>query len=205
MFFDDQGEDASGVRLYAIKKVFVGRTTKVEPYTNDKNEIKYKVIPSEVPKDEHSNKNLSDYGKVDAELPWYVDTTTIDPSKLSRILVAYKYGILIEADPNNPPVDPVKEEEIKDFGFKDNGDRIFTGKNKEIYSKLQNLNFVKLREFINGSPLTVTARNNLQDMYEYELKGYNPLSRPRFEVTELIKKKLKDYGPGISPIRVNED
>jgi len=119
--------------------------------------------------------------------------------------VAYKYGILVEADPENPPVDPVKDEAIRDFGFKENGDRIFTGRNKEMYAKLQNLNFAKLRDFINGAPLTNSARSNLQDMYDYELKGYNPLSRSRFEVTELLKKKLKEYGPGISSIRVNED
>lgn len=205
MFFDDQGEDASGVRIYAIKQAFIGRETKVEKYINEKNEIKHKLISSDVPKDQYDNKNLTDYGKINVELPWYIDTTTIDPSKLSRILVAYKYGILVEADPENPPAPPVKEEGIKDFGFKDNGDRIFTGKNKEMYAKLQNLTFPKLRDFINGSPLTAAARSNLQDMYEYELKGYNPLSRARFEVTELLKKKLKEYGPGISSIRVNED
>jgi len=205
MFFDDQGEEASGVRLYAVKKVFIGRNTKVEQYTTEKNEIKYKVISSDVPKDEYDNKNLTDYGKVDANLPWFVDTTTIDPTKLSRILVAYKYGILVEADPENPPEPPIKEEEVRDFGFKDNGDRIFTGRNKEMYAKLQNLNFPKLREFINGAPLTSSARSNLQDMYEYEIRGYNPLSRARFEVTELLKKKLREYGPGISSIRINED
>ena len=147
---------------------------------------------------------MTDYGKVDSNLPWYFDTTKIETSKLSRILSAYKYGILVEADPENPPQEIKKEEPKSDFGYKDNGDRIFTGKNTEMFAKLQNLNFSKLRDFINSAPLTNKSRDNLIDLHTYETRGYNSLSRPRFEVLELIKKKLNSFGPSISSIRIND-
>lgn len=203
-FFDEGTPDSSGVRISAARKIFVGRETKLEQY-EERGEIKYKVRPSDIPKDENDNKNLTDYGKVDSNLPWYFDTTKIDPSKLSRILTAYKYGILVEADPDNPPQEIKKEEPKNDFGYKENGDRVFTGKNSEMFAKLQNLTFPKLRDFITSSPLTNRSRDNLIDMHSYEVRGYNPLNRPRFEVLELLKKKLKEFGPSMSSIRVNED
>jgi hypothetical protein len=204
MFFDEGAEDSSGVRIYSVKKVFVSREMKTEKYMKDGKET-VRVIPTPILEDEYKNKNLTDYGKTDSSLPWYFDTTRIPPDKLSRILTAYKYGILVEADPTNPPKEEKLKEEIKDFGFKENGDRIFIGKNKEIFAKLQNLNFNKLREFINSTPKTTTSRENLFCMYDYEQKGYNPLGRGRFEVLELIKKKLNEFGPSMSSIRVNEE
>lgn len=185
MFLDEE----SGVKIYSIKKQFVDRDLK-----------DYQKLA----KDEFNNKSLVDYGKVSINLDWYFDTTKIDSSKLSRIITAYNYGILIKADPEDPPKDQEELKVINDFGFKENGDRIFIGKNKEVYSKLQNNNFETLRRFINDSPSTFSARNNLMDMLDYETKGYNPLNRPRFEVLELLKKKLQEYGPGISSIRVND-
>lgn len=204
-FFDEGTPDSSGVRISTVTKVFVGRETKLEPYTDKDGKTKYKVVPSEVQKDEHNNNNLTDYGKVESDLPWYFDTTKIPSDKLSRILTAYKYGILVEADPNNPPVPPEEKKAEKDFGFEKNGDRVFTGKNKEMFRRLQNLNFAKLRDFVTSAPLTQASRDNLIDLFSYEQRGYNPLGRPRFEVMELIKKKLSEFGPSMSSIRVNED
>lgn len=185
MFLDEE----SGVKIYSIKKQFVDRDLKDS---------------QKLAKDEFNNKNLTDYGKTNVELDWFFDTTKIDSSKLSRIISAYNYGILGEANPEEPPKDIEELKIANDFGFKENGDRIFIGKNKEVYSKLQNNNFETLRKFVNDSPLTSSARNNLMDMLDYENKGYNPLNRARFEVLELIRKKLQDFGPGISDIRVND-
>lgn len=190
MWFDIEGEHSSGIRLYTNNKVFVGRDPK---------------HGSEIPKDKYGNENLSDYGWKEQELPWYVDTTTLPTEKLSRLITAYKMGILVETDPTTTPFTNIKVEIKGDFEIDKNGDRIFIGKNNEVYKRLQNMTFDKLRDFINSCPITQTGRNNLMDLYDYEQKGYNPLSRPRFEVLELVRKKLNEYGPGISPIRVNED
>lgn len=205
MFFDEGDELSSGVRIFAVKKIFIGRKTELEKYLDEKGEEKLRAKITEIPKDEFDNKNISDYGKVDSTLPWYFDTTKIPTEKLSRIVTAFKYGILVEADPENPPEEKKPKEPLKDFGYKENGDRIFTGKNKDVYAKLQNMNFAKIREFVNSAPLTETSRNNLMDMYAYEVRGYNPLNRARQEVLDLLKKKLKEFGPGISSIRLNED
>ena len=203
-FFDEGTDDASGVRISTVKKVFIGRETKVEPYKDKAGETKYKVKVSDIPKDEHNNNDLLDYGKTDSTLPWYFDTTKIPTDKLSRILTAFKYGILVEADPDNPPEVPKEKKDVGDFGHEKNGDRIFIGKNKEMFRRLQNLNFEKIRDFVHNSPLTSSSRDNLIDLHHYENKGYNPLGRPRFEILELIKKKLNEYGPSMSSVRKND-
>lgn len=188
MWFDTEGENASGIRLFTNPKVFVGRSPKEG---------------SDIPKDKFNNDNLNSYGWVDQDVPWYVDVSKIPQNKLSRVILAYSSGILVEADPNEPQ----KKEEIKvkdDFAIDKLGDRIFVGKNKDIYKRLQNMTFDKIKEFINTAPITSAGRTNIQDMLDYEKKGYNPLSRPRFEVLELLRKKLNEFGPGISPIRINE-
>jgi uncharacterized protein YeeX (DUF496 family) len=175
--------------LFATKNVFIGKAP------GDK----------EVPKDKFGNKNLNNYGLIEQDLPWYVDTESIPSNKLSRLIFAYNHGILTEANPENP-VTPIELDiEDHDFKVKDNGDRIFVGKNYEMYQKLQNNNFDVLRKFINSTPKNESGKQNLIDLFDYERKGYNPLSRPRFEVLELIKTKLKEFGPGISGIRINED
>jgi len=74
-----------------------------------------------------------------------------------------------------------------------------------MFQKLQNLNFVKLRDFVNAAPKTDISRQNIFDLYSYEKKGYNALGRPRLEVLELLKKKLKEFGNGISGIRINDE
>ena len=205
MFFDTEGEDSSGVRIYSVKEVFVGREIKLVPGITRDGKKGMVAKATDIPKDKHGNKNLVDYGKVDGELPWYIDTTKIENKKLSRIITAFKYGILVEADPNNPPEEIKQTEQHHDFQINDKGDRIFAGRNKEMFMKLQNMNFNNLRDFITTTPKTSSGRDNLMDLYNYELKGHNPLNRPRLEVIKLLKAKLKEYGPGISSIRINED
>lgn len=207
MWFDIEGETASGVRLYAVDTVFVGRGQ--YPSTNNVKEIKKKTggappIP-DVPKDKFGNQDFINYGFVDAKnLPWYVDTQSIPTEKLSRIILAFKHGILVQADPNNPPIPPEKPEKIKEFQYNSKGERVFVGRNKEMYRKLQSMAFKDLRSFIVSFPTNEDAKNNLIDLFDYEQRGYNRLGRPRAEVIDLIRSKLKDYGPTMSPIRVNE-
>jgi hypothetical protein len=204
MFLDIEGADASGVRLYASKEIFVGREIEFTETRNAEGFLIVKNTP--LAKDKHNNKNINDFGKVDNTLPWYVDTSKIDSTKLSRLITAYKYGILTEADPNVPPdFVPKVEPQKREFEINDKGERIFSGKNKDMFVRLQNMNFKDLREFVTTFPDTAKSKENLMDLYAYELRGYNPLNRPRLEVLDLIKKKLKKYGPGISAIRINED
>jgi len=205
MWLDDQGENCSGIRLFAIKKVLIGRDTHAERYINKEGKEATRPVAGDIKVDEFQNKNLLNYGTENAETPWYFDTTEIPPERLSNILTAFKYGILVEADPENPPM-PVHEViEHKDFKIKDNGERIFVGKNAEMFKKLQNMNFDQLRNFIKTCPNSDLGKTNLLDLLNYETKGYNPLNRYRFEVGELIKNKLKEFGNFISPIRINED
>lgn len=204
MWFDIEGENSSGVKLYAVRDTLVSRPFKmITIIDNDGKELKVPEA-TDIPKDNNRNENTLDFGKVSKELNWYVDTTKIPQEKLSRILLAYKHGILVEADPKSPP-GKVDQSLKRDFSVNQRGERIFVGKNKEMYKKLQNLNFKDLRNFVRNCPKTRSARENLQDLYEYEIAGHNPLARPRHEVLELIKNKLREYGPGISAIRINED
>lgn len=199
-------DDISGVKIYAFSKVFLGRSyeTKVVFDERTGKEIEV-VVATDIPKEQYNDQNILDHNKGETDLPWYFDVDDVPSDKLSRIMLAYNYGILKECDPDNPPERNRKSEPSKDFKNDKSGDRIFVGKNKEMYVRLQNMNFSRLRTFIRNFPVTSNARENLMDMYEYEKKGYNSLSRPRGEVLDLIRDKLNDYGPGMGPIRKNED
>jgi hypothetical protein len=210
MWFDVEGENSSGVKLYAVSSAFVGRGS--YPSNKEVDAIKKRTgsIPTvpEVPKDKFGNQNFVDYGYVSVDknkLPWYVDTQKIPNEKLSRIILAFKHGILVEADPNNPPEQPETVTQVKEFKLNTKGERVFVGQNKEMYKKLQGLAFDDLRSFIQSFPKNEDAKNNLIDLFHYEQKGYNRLERPRIEVLDLIRAKLKEFGPSISAIRVNED
>lgn len=205
MWFDDQGENCSGVRLFASTKVLTGRKFEMTETIDMTGETVNVPVATPLEKDDNNNTDYVSFGKKEADLKWYVDTTKIPKENLSRVLLAYKFGILVEADPKNPPGKKDTSAAKSEFGYKDNGDRVFNGKNKEMYTKLQNLNFINLRKFVNDAPLTKAARRNLIDLLDYEQKGYNPLSRPRQEVLDLIRKKLNEYGPGMTGIRVNEE
>lgn len=203
MWFDTEGENASGVRLFASKNILTSREYKDEQTITNTGETVKRVRTTDIPKDKYDNENYINYGKVDNDLDWYIDTSKIDNKKLSRIITAYNNGILKKADPNNPP-GKVKIEGDSNFKYNKNGDLQFIGKNESMYNKLQNNGFNTIRQFINSSPNTLESRNNLIDLYDYELKGYNKLSRPRGEVLDLIKSRLNSFGCGISPMRLNE-
>lgn len=193
MWFDTEGEGASGVKLFAINTMFVGRGKVDEE--------------KEIARDKFDNKNFVDYGFVDApeDLPWYIDTSKIPPENLSRIILAYKNGILIKTDGKAKPAAIDEKERAKNFKLNNQGERVFIGQNKEMYKKLQNMSFDQLRKFVNTCPLNSASKNNLIDLFHYEQEGYNALSRPRLEVLDLIRAKLKEFGPSMSAIRVNED
>jgi len=184
MWFDTEGEDSSGIKLYSFDKVSVGRGKDGEL-----------VLHSDI---------MTEHYYEDTKLVWYCDTTKIDKNKQSKIILAYQYGILTKADPKNPPV-AISPRQEKDFIINKKGDNVFIGKNKEIYKKLYNLDSIGIRDFIKHSPKTQAAKLNLMDMFDYEKKGYNPECRARGEIIDLIKAKLNEYGPGMSSIRVNED
>jgi hypothetical protein len=190
MWKDTEGDMSSGKVVYAFDKVMVGRN----PHEDD----------PEVQLDKHNNQDLREYGFIDQQLPWFIDLTNIPTEKLGRIIIAYKAGVLVRADPDNPPapkMEPVKNE----WKTKKDGALVFDGKNKEMFKKLQNLNYEKLKLFVNDCPLNEVGRDNLLDLFDYEKRGFNPLSRPRLEVLDMIRGKLKEYGPGMTGIRRNED
>jgi hypothetical protein len=188
MWFDSEGENCSGVKLFVPGASFVGRG---------------KVgAPAE---DKFKNQNYVNFGFVEKELPWYFETSTIPPNKLSRIIVAYNSGILVKADPEKDKVHPVEHEPVKDFKSNKDGDLVFIGKNKAMYKLLQNSKDTALKEFIRNAPATETSRNDLLDLYDYEQKGYNNLARCRGEILDMIRAKLNQFGPGLSPIRMNDE
>lgn len=196
MWMDIEGDSASGIRLYRTTERFVGRGNNLE------NKEKLSVS-----KDAHSNLSSRDgeYGWVDTgEDKSYFCTTDVPPEKLQRILTAYQSGILAAHNPRKPEPEEVTDRKQKrEFEINRDGDVVFVGKNEEMYKKLNTLSFAKLQKFIEDC--NEGSYQNLMDMYEYETKGYNKLSRPRLEVIDLLRKKLRGFGPRMTPIRVNED
>jgi len=190
MWFDVDGENASGVKIYAKQEAFIGRG---------------KELGADVVKDKFENENLLEYGYIDKELPWYFDTTTIPGENLDRIINAFKHGILIKADPKEPPTDDLGTAPVKDFKHSKEGDLVFIGKNKEMYKKLQTLSTKDLVSFINTCPQTEQGKMNLQDLYEYEQKAYNRVSRARGNILDLIRQRLNVYGPSLGAIRINDE
>jgi hypothetical protein len=67
------------------------------------------------------------------------------------------------------------------------------------------MSFTELRDFVQSCPKNDTSKNNLIDLFHYEQKGYNRLARPRLEVIDLLRAKLKEFGPSMSAIRINEE
>lgn len=189
MWRDVEGEYASGATVYAIDRVMVGRSEK----------------NTEIQIDKFNNQNLREYGYIDKELPWYIDLKEIPKEKLSRIIIAYKSGILVRANPEEKPSFEKEPKVSSDWKLKQDGALIFDGKNKQMFKKLQNLNFTKIKEFILECPLNESGRDNLLDLLDYEKRGFNPLSRPRLEVLALLRQRLREFGPGMTGIRTNED
>lgn len=189
MWKDTDGPYASNITIYAFNKVMVGKDPK-----ND----------SEPLKDKYNNEKLTDYGYVERPLAWYADLTDIPKENLGRVIIAYNAGILVKADPSKPPVEKKLEIE-NDYKIRQDGAVVFDGKNKEMYKKLQNLNFNQIKQFIQECPSTAIGHDNLTDLFDYEKRGFNALLRPRFEVLELLKTRLREFGNGITAIRRNED
>ena len=209
MWFDTLGANCSKIRLYNTTTQFVGRgfisdeeheTFMETGYTENK----------EVAKDDNNNESTEHggYGRKKIEDKSFFETSKVDKTKLANIITAYKNGILIAYDPDK--VEEVVERKVKkNFSFKKgstngtDGDIIFTGKNKQMYDKLNNSKHDDLINFIKSAPLS--ARTNLMDLYDYELSGYNRLNRPRATVLDELKAKLNTLGPGMSSITVEED
>lgn len=197
MWMDIDGPNSSGVRLHRAATKFVGRGF-IKDNEND--------IP-EVPEDHAKNQNSmqGQYGWVDAEDNSYFCTTDIPKEKMGRILTAYQNGILVAFNPTKEETKVVGESAKQDRNFRidKDGDIVFVGSNQAMYKKLSNSTFESIFKFIQSCDERSYA--NLMDLYEYELKGYNPLSRPRFEVLQAVRKKLNSFGPSMTAIRVNED
>jgi hypothetical protein len=208
MWFDTLGANCSNIRLSNTTTKFVGRG-----FVSDEEHENFMATGQseihEIARDENNNESSEHgaYGKVTIEDNSYFEPATVEKSKRANIINAYKNGILIDYDPENPPVE-VKRNVRKNFSFKKgsnngtDGDIIFTGTNKRMYDKLNNSKHEDLIKFITAAPLS--ARNNLMDLYDYELSGYNRLNRPRASVLDAVKAKLNTLGPGMSSITVEE-
>lgn len=189
MWRDVEGEYASGATVYSLDRIMVGRSEK----------------NTEIPNDKFKNQNLTEYGYIDKDLPWYIDLKDIPKENLGRIIIAYKSGILAKADPDNKPSFDKQQKTSSEWKLKQDGALVFDGKNIQMFKKLQNLNFSKLKEFILECPKSEAGRDNLLDLLDYEKRGFNPLSRPRLEVLQLLRDRLREFGPGMTAIRTNED
>jgi hypothetical protein len=206
MWFDTDKDDpkSSGIRLINTDVKFVGRgclsNTDMEQYRKTGITPK-KPIAKDIHKNEETTHNSYGYVIEDKDQSYFC-TDEVPKDKLGNILTAYNNNILVR---HNPRVKkkPAETREInrgpKNFEYQD-GDVVFIGTNKEVYNKLNNLTFKDLAEYIKSCD----SRQNIQDMMNYEIKGYNRLSRARFEVLDLLKKKLKKLGGGISAITVND-
>jgi len=209
MWFDTLGANCSQIRLYNTTTQFVGRG-----YISDEEHAQYLETgygeTHDIARDDANNESSAHgvYGKKVVEDKSFFETATVEKSKLANIMTAFKNGILIAYDPEKPPVEKEREINKKNFAFKKgsnngtDGDVIFTGKNKQMFNKLNNATHEDLMSFIKSAP--ISARTNLMDLYDYELSGYNKIDRARASVLDAIKAKLNELGPGMSSITVEE-
>ena len=210
MWLDTAGSNASGICLYRTTTKFVGRG-----HISDSEYMAYKQDGFLENKDiaMDSNDNASSghgqYGHVQMDDKSYFKTTGIAKAKLANIITAYNNKILIAFDPS-ATVAPVEERKVKrNFSYKKgsqngtDGDIVFTGKNKQMYDKLNNAKHEDLISFIKSAPLS--AKNNLMDLYDYEVSGYNRLDRPRASVLDELRAKLNTFAPSMSGISVEKD
>jgi len=206
MWLDDDAEDqnASGIRLIDTDIEFIGRgylSSKDMDYYEKTGITPNKPIKLDIHKNQDATHNS--YGYVVSEKDRsYFCTEDIPEDKLANILTAWQNNILIPYDPKTKKknIQEKTKDNRRDFSCNKDGDMVFSGKNKDMYNKLNNLVFNELKKFVTGH----NKRADLQDMLQYEVKGYNKLSRPRGEVMDLIRTKINELGPGITPIRVND-
>jgi len=210
MWFDTLGANCSNIHLYNTTTEFVGRGFISDEEHENFVETGY-TQQHDVARDQNNNESSEHgaYGKIITEDKSFFETSTVEKSKLANIITAYKNGILIAFDPTKPPVEKERVINKKNFAFKKgsgngtDGDIIFSGKNKQMYDKLNNAKHDDLMVFITNAPMS--ARTNLMDLYDYELSGYNRLNRPRGDVLDALKAKLNAIGPGMSSITVEDD
>ncbi len=206
MWLDIEGEDSSGIRLFNVEDQFVGRgyITNEEHAAYAKSGVPTdKPVPEDIHKNAVSTQNEYGYIKMKKDNSYFC-IDGVPKEKQAHILTAYNNKILVAYNPKSKKNKelPKKEETHKNFAINKDGDIVFKGKNKEIYSRLQNLTFKDLKSFILGSG--PKSRSNLMDMYDYEINGHNSIGRARHEVLELIRDRLNSFSPGISPIAVND-
>lgn len=223
MWLDVYGDNPSGIRLYRNIETMAGRGNDVteiaEVPKGDKKkkygdkypeyEVKTDIGTIKKPAiDKYKNQKTEEgtYGTIDTDEDnhkcWFC-VDDINKDKLGNILVAYRNGILVEHDPKKDKLKVITEREAgrKNFRVQD-GDVVFSGKNEHMYKLLMSSNFEKLKEFV--SECGVSSKQNLMDLYQYEVKGFNKLNRSRIEVLDLIRDRLNSIGGGISPVRVND-
>ena len=224
MWFDIYGENPSGVKLYAIDKQLTGRATtreqaikefeiaknresmlqdgRIREYNQYSESVELSEPQKDKDKDNRARKN--EFGWVEMEDKSVFCTTDIDNEKLANIITAYKAGILIAHDPKKKTTTKVENsEQKKDFKYNNKGDIVFVGSNQAMFKKLHNLSQEKLILFI--KQCGPSAKDNLMDLYHYEKKGYNSVSRARIDILDAILNKLNEFGPSMSSISVNDD
>tara|TARA_Y100000310_G_scaffold339988_1_gene434373 strand:+ start:77 stop:772 length:696 start_codon:yes stop_codon:yes gene_type:complete len=212
MWMDTEGKNPSGVRLFATDEHFIGRgyhtddefaasKEKDEPVPTPTKPVPKEYV-SETPNDERITAYSGQYGyQVGSDKSWF-DTSEIPKDKMVNIITAFNNNVLVEFDPEKEKKPKQIPDRQKNFAHNDKGDLIFVGQNKNAYQRLQHNDSNNILKFIRGC--TKTSSNTLRDMYDYELKGYNNLSRGRHEVLDAIRKKLNEIGGGMSPITVND-
>ena len=226
MWFDIHGKNPSGIKLYAMNKQLVGRAIHKETsdqefeFANKREELlekgkikEYNELDSyislaEPAKDEDKDNRAREggYGWIEMDDKSVFCTTTVSKDKLANIITAFNVGVLVPFDPKKQKA-KVTEHKIKkqqkDFVYDEKGDIVFIGKNRAMFQKINNLTQEKIILFIDKCG--PSSLNNLMDMYYYEKRGYNNVSRPRFDVLNAIQAKLNTFGPSISPITVDKD
>ena len=72
-----------------------------------------------------------------------------------------------------------------------------------MFDKLNNAGHDDLITFIKHAP--INSRQNLLDLYEYELDGFNRINRPRATILDAIRARLNEFGPGMSAITIERN
>ena len=200
MWFDTEGQNASGIELYNSTVSFQGREPIYDhefvQMESDEHYFPHKPIPKEsiVP--------------MDKKKKWYFDTTKVPKDKTANIITAMNFGILVACNPRKEEKAakeklPVKEKTPSrgdgDFAY-DHGSIVYVGKNEYMYKKLNRTDEEEIIDFINKCPITEQARYNLQDLLEFENKGYNRTNRSRHNVLKTLREKLNTFPKDMNPL-----
>jgi len=205
MWMDIYGPNCSNVRLSRAATQFIGRG-----HFTDEEWSEYKnqgfIEPKDIPKDAFGNQSAQggQYGFVEVEKDEsFFCTDDIPEDKRGNIIKAYQMGNLVAYDPDKVQKEIQETKIKKNFGYNPDGDLVFTGTNKHMFDKLNNASHEDLIAFIKHSPMN--ARQNLLDLYDYELQGLNRVTRPRHTILEAIRARLNEFGPGMSGITVERN